>query len=69
MIRPVQIKQKLSAQIYFAGTKAGKVGTMKPRDKFGMGSSSLKLGHFHVHSWGFLLGLCINQFVVLSIVL
>ena len=69
MIRPVQIKQEFSAQIYFAGTKAGKVGSVKLKDKFGMGSSSLKLGHIHVLSWGFLLGLYINQFVVLSIVL
>ena len=64
MIRPVQFKQEFLAQIYFAGTKAGKVGSVIIEDK---GSSSLKLGHFHVLSWGFLLGL--NQFAVLSIVL
>ena len=67
MIRPVQFKQQFLAQIYFAGTKAGKVGSVIIEDKFGQGSSSLKLGHFHVLSWGFLLGL--NQFAVLSIVL
>ena len=53
MIRPVQFKQEFLAQIYFAGTRAGKVGSVIIEDKFGSGSSSLKLGHFHVLSWGF----------------